>query len=199
MRMTGIAKAEAIRLALGIGVLGVTVTGLTAVGTGAVFSDSKDIGANTFATGSVHLSTNPTTAALTLSSMAPGDSVARVITVSNTGTLQHRYAVVSTTTGDQPLAQALVLTIKSGVTTCTTGGFSASGTELYRGWLGTSAGIKVIGDSTQGAQAGDRTLAADASEDLCAMVQLPLTTGNAVQSMTTTATLTFNAEQVANN
>ena len=57
----------------------------------------------------------------------------------------------------------------------------------------------MFGDVAQGFQAGDRTLIAGASENLCVLVALPLATGNAYQSATTTATFTFNAEQTANN
>ena len=69
------------------------------------------------------------------------------------------------------------------------------------GDLGSAAGIDVIGDPTQGADAGDRTLPATGAdnEDLCFNVELPSTTGNAFQGLTTTATFTFAAEQTVNN
>ena len=56
-----------------------------------------------------------------------------------------------------------------------------------------------IGSNTQGAQAGDRTLAAASNEVLCFRVTLPLTAANTLQGLTSAATLTFDAEQVANN
>jgi hypothetical protein len=52
---------------------------------------------------------------------------------------------------------------------------------------------------TQGADTGDRTLAASADEDLCFNVELPSATGNSFQGLTTTATFAFAAEQTANN
>jgi len=48
-------------------------------------------------------------------------------------------------------------------------------------------------------QAGDRTLAASASEILCFNVSLPSGTGNAYQGLTSTATFAFQAEQTTNN
>ncbi len=57
----------------------------------------------------------------------------------------------------------------------------------------------LIGSNTQGAQAGDRPLSASASEVLCFAVVLPLSTGNASQGLSNTATFTFDAEQTANN
>ena len=176
--------------------------GLAVVGSGAVFTDTQTIGSNTFTNGTVKLSTNPTTAAVTLLNMAPGDSKVGSIAVSNIGSLAQRYSVVSTAdnTDLKGLAAQLQMTVKSGVTTCTAAGFTTDGTIIYGpGAFGSTGGTKVFGDVTQGFQTGDRTLAAGISENLCVLVALPLTTGNAYQSATTTATFTFNAEQTANN
>ena len=67
------------------------------------------------------------------------------------------------------------------------------------GDLGSTTGVNVIGNPAQGAQTGDRTLNAGASETLCFNVSLPLSTGNAYQALSTTATFAFDAEQTANN
>jgi hypothetical protein len=113
--------------------------------------------------------------------------------------MQLRYALRSTTTEDL-LAAQLDLTVKTGVTACNNGGFDADGATLYGpGNAGQSAGLNLIGDPSQGAQAGDRTMNAAASEVLCIQVSLPASTGNAYQGLTTTATLEFLAEQTANN
>ena len=72
------------------------------------------------------------------------------------------------------------------------------GTQLYSGDLDSTAG-KLVGDNTQGAQAGDRALAASGSETLCFRASLASSTGNAYQGATTTATFTFDSEQTANN
>ena len=172
---------------------------LLTFGINAVFTDTASVPGNTFSTGNVDISTSPTSALVTFSDMMPGDVVTAPLTVTNAGGGQLRYAVTSTTTEDT-LAAQLDLTVKSGVTTCTNGGFGASGSVLYGpADLGSTGGINVIGDSAQGAQAGDRTLNAAASEVLCFQVSLPLSTGDAYQSLTTTATFAFNAEQTANN
>jgi hypothetical protein len=181
---------------------GLSLATVLVVVTGAIFTDSQAVGSNTFTTGTVDLSASPASAAVTFDGMLPGDTVTSPITVSNDGTVQYRYAVTSTATNadSKALMAQLDMTIKSGVTTCSTGGFGTDGTVLYGpGDLGSVAGINVIGDPAQGAQTGDRTLAASASEVLCIQVSLPSSTGNAYQDATTTATLTFNAEQVANN
>ena len=165
----------------------------------AVFTDTQNVGSNTFTTGTVDISSNPTTALVTFSAMAPGDEVTAPITVTNGGTMQFRYALTSTTT-ENVLAGELDLTVKSGVTTCTNAGFAATGSVVYAtGDLGSTTGVNLIGDPAQGADTGDRTLAAAANEVLCFNVSLPLAATNASQGLTSTATLAFAAEQTSNN
>ncbi len=184
-----------------VGVIGASL----GVASNAIWTDSEDVDANTFSTGTIDLSTSPTTALVIFSDMAPGDEVTNDITVTNAGSLELRYAVTSTTTEDT-LAAQLDLTIKTGVTTCTNAGFDTDGTVIYNSGtglpddLGSTTGIDVIGDPTQGADTGDRTLAASGgNEDLCFNVELPDTTGDSFQGLITTATFTFAAEQTANN
>ena len=57
----------------------------------------------------------------------------------------------------------------------------------------------MFGSNVAGAQAGDRVLNAGTNEVLCVRVQLPLAVTSTVASTTSTATFTFDAEQVANN
>ena len=172
---------------------------LMQVSVGALFTDTAAVPANQFTAGTLDISTSPTSALVTFSNMAPGDQVTAPITVQNAGNLALRYAITGTTT-ENVLAAQLDLTIKSGVTTCTTGGFAASGTILYGpNDLGTTTTVDLVGNPAQGANAGDRALAASASEVLCFNVILPLTTGNSFQGLTTTATFNFVAEQTANN
>jgi hypothetical protein len=166
----------------------------------ALFTSTAIVPSNTFSTGSVTISTNPTTALVTFAGMAPADQVTAPITVSDDGTLALRYAVssVATNLDVKALKDQLVLTIKTGVTTCTNAAYAADGSTLYSGDLDSSAG-KLIGDSTTGADSGDRTLAASASEVLCFHASLPGSTSDSFQGATTTATFTFAAEQTTNN
>jgi camelysin-like metallo-endopeptidase len=185
--------------------LGITVVvlawlvGALSIGVLGVFTDSQAVAGNTFVTSNVDISTSPATALVTFSAMLPGDQVTAPITVTNAGGADLRYAITSTTT-ENVLAAALDLTVKSGVATCTNGGFGASGTVLYGpGDLGTTTGSNVVGNPSQGAQAGDRALVAGANEVLCFNATLPLATGNSSQSLTSTATFAFQAEQTRNN
>ena len=180
-------------------IFGTAVATTVTAATGAIFTDTQSVGGNVFSTGSVDISTSPTSAVVTVTDMAPGDQVTNPITVSNAGSLQLRYAIQATSTEDV-LAAQLDATIKVGVTTCDNSGFGVDGTVLYGpGDLGSTAGSNLVGDPTQGAQAGDRTLNASANEILCINVSLPLSTSSAFQSLSTTASFNFIGEQTANN
>jgi spore coat-associated protein N len=196
---SGFAAVSAGRMAMTLGMLATAGSTVALTFSGAVFSDTQALASNSFSAGTVQISTTPTSAAIALADMAPGSTVTGPLTVSNSGSLQHRYAMTSATTEDT-LAAQLDMTVKSGVTTCTTAGFGVDGTVLYGpADLGSASEIAIVGDVAQGAQAGDRTLAASASEVLCVQVSLPLSTGNTFQSLSTAATFNFTAEQTDNN
>ena len=132
--------------------------------------------------------------------MAPGDSVTNSLVVSNSGSLEFRYAISSSATNADALAlkDALVLTIKTiDVTTPGTPCDDFDGTQLYTGDLDSTAGL-LVGDATQGADTGDRVLAASANETLCFRVEL-LLAATGPEGASTTATFTFDAEQTVNN
>lgn len=191
----------AARLVMGVGVVSVTAVGTGAVASTALYTDSASVGANAFSSGTLDIATGTASAWLALGTMAPGATVTAPLTITNSGTLELRYAATSTTT-ENTLAAQLDLTIKTGISAanCTTANFGSSGTTIYgAGDLGSTTGINIIGDPTQGSQAGDRTLAAGASEVVCAQVKLPTGTGNSFQGTSTTATIALAAEQTANN
>jgi len=189
------------RLLAAIGVAGLSLVTLGTLTTGALFTDSQDLGANSFTTGTLTLGLNPTTALFSVANMAPGDSVARPLTVSNAGTLGLRYAVTGTATDPdgKGLRDQLAFSVYSGVSAaaCTAGTFTG-GTLLF-GSTPLGASAAVFGNPAQGAQAGDRALAAAASETLCFVADLPLSTDNTFQNATSTVSFTFDAEQTKNN
>jgi hypothetical protein len=136
---------------------------------------------------------------LTSSSLRPGGTIVAALQVLNSGSLSLRYAIRSTTT-ENALAAAIDLTVKSGVTSCTTSGFASTGTVIYGpGDLGSTTGTALVGSSAQGSQAGDRVLAASTNETLCLQASLPTYANPSVQNATTTATIDLVAEQTANN
>lgn len=194
--------AEGGRLGRSLAAVALSVVALASTATGAYFTDSDAVGANQFATGTVDLATSPTTNAVSMSNMAPGDVKYGSITVSNSGSLQLRYALKSATTEDV-LAAQLALTIWAEAAETTVDGSCSTtvpATTLYgAGALGSVAGTQLFGNPSTGSQAGDRTLAASTNEMLCLKVALPSSTGNTFENLTTTATLTFDSEQTVNN
>jgi hypothetical protein len=198
------------RIALTIGAaLTVASIGVGAMSL-ALFTSTATVPANTFSTGSVIISTNPTTALVTFANMAPGDVVTAPITVTNGGTLNLRYAIssVATNVDTKGLKDQLVLTIKSGVSACNDVDYVTDGTVIYNGGdldaaatYGPTVAGKLVGDAATGADSGDRVLPPTAlnTEVLCFHVSLPGSTGDAFQLATTTATFTFSAEQTKNN
>jgi camelysin-like metallo-endopeptidase len=144
-----------------------------------------------FTAGTIDISTNPTVFSA-VNDMMPGDNATQALTVTNGGTGDLRYAM--STTATNALGDQLTLTIK---TEDAGGGCAAfSGTSVLAATALDGAGF---GSSAQGANAGDRTLAAGASEVLCFRVSLALSTGNTFQGTSSAATFTFEAEQTANN
>lgn len=189
---------------LGLGLAGAT---LAVTATGAIFTDTTSVGSNAFSTGDVEITTSVTTDLVSFTSpvMLPGDTIVDTVTVKNAGTVEMRYAIKSNTTEDI-LAAQLDLTVWNEADetdadpadiTCAT---TPPATTLYAANnLGSIAGTNIVGDPTQGAQGGDQTLAASATQQLCFKVALPIGSDNTYENKTTTATFAFDAEQTKNN
>ena len=186
---------------IGLLMIGLLSTGGLA-GTAALFTDTQAVGANTFTTGTLDLSTAPLTAIVTFSAMAPGQETVGPVTVTNGGSLEMRYAISSVTT-ENVLAAQLDFTVWDEAAESVVDGTcdaNAPATVLHGPLdVGSTSGINVVGDPTSGAQAGDRVVAASANEVLCFKASLPLATDNSFQGLTSTATFNFAAEQTANN
>ena len=130
--------------------------------------------------------------------VTPGDRQTTAVTVTSNGSVDLRYAVVSTTSEDI-LAAELELTIwqAAGEGTCDS---RPTPTVLYGpGPLGSTRGINVIGDPAQGSHTGDRTLSGSTAETLCFMVTAPLTLDNTFQGRATQPVFQFDAEQLQQN
>lgn len=185
------------RIVATVAILALALTTVT-ISSLALFTDSETVTNNAFSAGTLDLTASPATAALSMPAMNPGDQITGVITVGNAGSIDLRYAMTSTTTEDT-FAGSLVMTVKSNVATCDDANFALSGTVLYSGALGATAPSPIFGSSAQGVQGGERSLTAGTTEDLCVNVALPLAATNASQGLTTSASFTFDGEQIANN
>jgi len=186
-------------VALTAGTIGATSFSL------AIFTSTATVGSNAFTTGTIILGVAPASAIFTSANMMPGDAVpagvpGQAVTVSNTGTGALRYAIsgLSTDADGKHLNTQLLIIVRqpdgNAGSSCTL----MTGNSLFNAVVPT-AGLNMVGDPTQGNQAGDRTLAAGTSETLCFKASLPIGTGNAYQAATSTYTFTFQAEQTANN
>jgi hypothetical protein len=168
--------------------------GLTTISLGAgmfslaIFTDT-DSSTGTFQAGTIDINSNPTVA-FTVSGMVPGDTDTQAMTISNDGTASLRYAL--TTAASNTLGDTLTLTVKTLGTSCA----AFDGATVL---AATALDGATIGSPTQGPDAGDRTLAAAASEVLCFRVTLPIGADDTLQGATSSATFTFDAEQTANN
>lgn len=156
----------------------------------AQFTDTDD-SAWDFATGTIDINSNPALMAA-VTAMMPGDDETQALTISNDGSGDLRYAIAVGATN--ALGDALELTVKEED--------GAGGCAAFDGasvLAATALNGAAVGDAAQGADAGDRDLAAGASEVLCFRVSLPLSADNTLQGATSAATFTFDAEQTANN
>lgn len=174
--------------------LAMTITGVMT--SGALFTDSKTVTNNVFSTGTVAL-TAAKPVNLSASGLAPGDVTFGYINVTNTGSLAMRYSIQnSLVTNTNGVASHLNIQMKKTTqANCTVAGFAA-GTALINSTLGASA---LLGNPAAGAHAGDQTLAAGATDGLCFRIELLTSAPNTVQNSSANSTLTFSAEQTANN
>ncbi len=164
----------------------------------ALFTDQAVSEQNSFGTGTIDIAASPATAAITGLDLAPGDSVTAPLTITNNGSLDLRYSITSTTSEDV-LAAELEMTVRSAVSDCDDNGWNQTGTELYRGPLGSTAPMAIVGSAAQGDDGGDRDLGAADAEELCVHVELPLAADTSLEGLSTESTLTFEAEQTRNN
>ena len=122
------------------------------------------------------------------------------LTVTNTGSATLVYSLTSTSTTNV-LASALIVAIARlapATATCSAASYAA-GTDVSNAAplpFASTSGVAVIGNPTAGTQAGDRTLEASASDNLCLKVDFPTGTalGYAGRGSTAATTFTFFAE-----
>lgn len=177
------------RVAVSAGVLVAGVWGSSM----ALFTDTVDENM-AFTTGTLDLVGSGSPTLLTVGNMAPGDVAYAPLTLTNSGTLDLRWAFTSAAdaTADPALVAALTFDMVQS-TTCDATAFAGAplATGVVPGFL--------LGDPSSGAQAGDQSLATGASTDLCFRVTLPTSADNTVQNTSAGVTLTFAAEQTKNN
>ena len=160
----------------------------------ATFTDSATA-TSTFTAGSVDLTVNAEAddvygfTSLESGNLKPGDVVYAPLTVANVGTLGFSYSMSSTSTNTD--SKALRDTLKLGAKLVVNAAACDSAGVGYTASLTTVMAEGAI----SAAAISSRSVATSASEVLCFKVELPSTAGDALQSATTTTTMTFAATQ----
>lgn len=166
-----------VRMALGLGVLGL----LAIPGTRASWTDAVPVDGAGFSTGTVDLKVESADSvsgftSLNMAKMEPGDSVAAVLTVTNSGTSPVSYYVDATTTGiGSQLAAKVTTDSTTNGSTCAGSALTGSG-SFTAGVLSSSAPLPLAGG---------------ASQKLCIQAKLP--DGGVAQGGSGTVDLTFKA------
>lgn len=163
--------------------------GLVAPGTYAHWTDEATVDGTTFTSGTLDLrvdDADSTTGytALNLSLMVPGNSVAGVLTVKNSGNVPLKYTATTTASNadGKGLGAALVVTV--------TGASSVTGASPAQTCAG--APLSGFGTSLGGSlTTTSRLLAAASTETLCVQVTLPTNASTAVQGALTEVGFTF--------
>jgi predicted ribosomally synthesized peptide with SipW-like signal peptide len=160
---------------------------ITTPGTFAFWTDEVDVEGTTLTSGTIDLKVDGQDAVsgyatLDLAAMVPGDSVAAVLTVANSGTAPVRYTAAAS--GTHPaLSSALAVRVTDGQTVSG----SAPRRTCPGNVLGSSAGLG------SGLVGSGREVADGGSEQVCVQITLPTGAVETLQGATTDVTLTFTA------
>lgn len=155
----------------------------------------SDLGGAPGAAAQFGIRANPAAVLLSFVDMAPEDQITAPVTISNEGSFPLRYFVnsIATNPDGKGLMSRLLLTVKSGVSDCTSSGYMQDGSVLYGpAPLGSPEGLLLLA-------AAGRALSPGESETLCFSVLLPSDTPNEFQGAATAATFDFVAVQSLEN
>lgn len=174
----------------------------------AYWTSRQDVPATTFTLGKLDLQVNGSDnisdfASLDASGLFPGQAVAGIVTVGNTGSVPLTYWVSAA--GTNPDSRNLVGSLQVKVTTDTDTNGTAPNVRCPGATIASTSTLTttdtaaspspVVGTAT--VRRPTPSLAAGASEKLCVEVALSATAPSTVQGGSSVVTLTFHAEQVA--
>ena len=163
--------------------------GIGSAGTFAHWTDEVTVTGVTFTAGTIDLKVNNQDTVtgyttLNISNMVPGNSVAAVLAVKNSGTAPLKYTATSSATNGDSKNLRGNLTVKVTGDSSVTGSSpsaTCSGSALSGTGSGLNGGLVTTG----------RLLSSNASENLCIQVTLPSSAASSLQGATTDVTLTF--------
>jgi hypothetical protein len=165
------------------------MSGSAAQGTIAHFSTVVTSQGNQFSAGTLRIDDLPMSSTLSMSNLIAGDNFDAQLVISNPGTLDLTYAMTTSFIGSTDLADDLLLTVRAKTSSACS---VRDGSLLYNSG---SLNAGAFGDPAHGVQAGDRALAAGASESLCFTIVLPALAPATDQGTSLAATFAFLAEQ----
>lgn len=176
---------QRVQALLALGILAVPAS----IGTFAFWTDDVVVTGTTFSAGTLDLKVNTLDTVtgyttLNLATMVPGNTVAGVLTVRNSGTAPMKYTAVTAATNADAKNLRGALVVKVTADTTVTGSSPAA----------TCAGTALTGTGTAlngGLITTGRLLAPATEEKICVQVTLPTTALTALQGATTDVTLTF--------
>lgn len=193
-----------VRALLSLGLL----LGVTQVGTLASWTDSATVDGGNLASGTLDLTVGESSAnqlggaggtwthsTLALAAMAPGESVARTLTVGNGGSVALTYnATVATSNND--LHNGLQLTVVEGATAANTGTQAANNRSgTCTGGTATALTNTNLSTTASGLHPAAVPLASAATRSYCVRAALVTTAPNSMQGKTTALTFAFSAQQ----
>jgi len=195
-------------------ILVLAAAGVASLTTSALFTDQDSL-AGTISTGTVVLGADGAQFMMPVGGLAPGGTVVAPITLSNTGSLELRYAVsvsaatavpTAGTAGTGDLRDQLRARVLADAT-CTVTSVETAPPVLgdTQTLVGTEFGLPsdvtaIVGDPLTGAQQGDRVLAGvTGTETLCVRVDMALAADNTFQNTAAELTFRFDSEQTVNN
>ena len=201
-------RSGRVRALLSLGLL----LGVTQVGTLASWTDSATVQGGGFSSGTLDLTVGESTANqlsgsggswthtnLALTAMAPGESVARSLTVGNGGSVGLTYNATVVTSNDDlfnATTPGLQLTVVEGATVGNSGSQSTNDrTGTCTGGTATSLTNTNVSTTGDGLHASAVSLAAGASRAYCVLATLATTSPNSMQGKTVTLTFSLNAQQ----
>ncbi len=170
-------RTWAIAFSIALMLIGLVVD---ADGTSATFTATTLNPGNQFVTATLSLTNDKAAAGalVTVSGLVPGDTVARTVTLTNTGTVAFTYSFAASQTNNTVLwsdaTNGLQVTVTRG------------GITLYTGALKNMATVSVAS-----------TIAAGATDTIAYLFSLPATAGNTFQSLTQDLMITYTATQLA--
>ena len=201
-----------VRALVALAAVAVLATGMSVRGTFAFWTDTATLKTGDFASGTLDITiddrlagpgvvNNPgtyTNSAFALSAMLPGESVALSFPIKNVGTTPLTYSVTGTGTGGLAVANGMQYSVTFGAAQNNTG-TAAAGTRsgTCGGAASTDANTQVLGTTPVAlGNSSNRPLAPGTLDQVCVIARLSSAAPNALQGLSGSASIIFDAKQV---